>query len=169
MTNDEVHSAIVRWIASVANVETIKDHQGIKRPSAPYIMVNYTGSSEVREHAQNVEFTDTGLPNSEGKTQISAAPVIEVEWRFSVHAYGPGPTDRLRPIVSAVKLSQVIEPLLPALVIHELSQIRNVPDMIENAWEPRAQMDIFVRGLTRDGFVVDTIDVAPFTISKNLP
>lgn len=166
MTNDEIHSAVVRWIASVTGITTIKSHQSGPDPALPYVMVNFTGEAEVREHAQTVEYIDTGIPNDQGQNKISAAPVIEVEWRFSVHSYGPVPTGLLRPIVSAAKLAQVMEPLFPGLVIHEVSQIRNVPDWINNRWEPRAQMDLIVRGLTRDGFVIDTIDENSFDIAR---
>jgi len=166
MTNDEVWSAVQSWIRGAAGKETIRAHQGIKAPALPYIMVNFTGTSEVRQHEQTVEYTDTGADNGEGEHQISAAPVIEIEWRFSVHAYGEEPTGILRPIISAQKLRQTMEPMFPALVIAEISQIRNVPDFIDNHWEPRAQMDFFVRGLTRDGFIVDTIDESSFDIAR---
>ncbi len=166
MTNDEVWSAVVRWVKAMTTITTIKSHQGGPDPALPYVMVNFTGAAEVRQHEQAVEYTDTGQPNGQGKTKISAAPVIEVEWRFSVHSYGPAPTGVLRPIVSASKLAQMMEPMFPTLVIHEVSQIRNVPDWINNKWEPRAQMDLIVRGLTRDGFVIDTIDETSFDIAR---
>ena len=167
MTNDEVWSAAVRWIASVANVVTIRSHEGKKAPALPYIMVNFTGFAQVRQNEQLVEYTDTGIPNTQGKTKISAAPVIEAEWRFSVHAYGSEPTGILRPIVSASKLRQVMEPMFPGLVIVDLSQIRNLPEYIDNKWEPRAQLDFIVCGLTRDGFIVDTIDESSFDVARS--
>ena len=75
-------------------------------------------------------------------------------------------TGILRPIVSASKLRQVMEPLFPGLVIADLSQIRNVPEFVNAKWEPRAQLDFIVRGLTRDGFIVDTIDESSFDIAR---
>lgn len=165
MTNDQVHTALNQWIrAKTGNGTIIKAHQGGTAPALPYIMTNFTGSAEVRQHNITVEFTDTGVENSEGENIITAAPVIEMEWRFSVHAYGTSPTDRLRPIVSAMKMLQPMEPLVPGLHVHEISQIRNVPDWINNAWQPRAQMDLFVRGIIRDQHAVDVIDDAPFTV-----
>lgn len=166
MTDDQVHSAVVRWIASTAVVVAIKSHQSGQSPALPYAMVNMTGTAAVREHEQGVEYTDTGVPNISGENKISAAPVIETEWRFSVHAYGANPTGVLRPVVSAAKLSQIMEPMFPGLVVHEISQIRNVPDWIDSRWEPRAQMDLIIRGLTRDGFVIDVIDETTFNIER---
>jgi hypothetical protein len=59
-----------------------------------------------------------------------------------------------------------MEPLMPSLVIHEVSQIRNVPEWINNAWQPRSQMDVFVHGLTKDGFVVDVIEQTSFETTR---
>lgn len=167
MTNDEVWSAVVRWIASVSGSVTIRSHEGSKAPAVPYVMVNFTGMAQVRAHEQMIEYTETGETTPEDKPEISAAPVIEAEWRFSVHAYGAEPTGILRPIVSASKVAQVLEPMFPALVIHEVSQVRNVPDWVDNKWEPRAQLDLIVRSLTRDGFIVDTIDESSFDIARS--
>ncbi|MBG6211680.1 hypothetical protein IWQ49_006371 [Labrenzia sp. EL_126] len=167
MTNDEVHSAVVRWInASTAGTPTIKAHQSGDRPGTPYIMVNFTGLVEVQRWHQKIEYTETENLNSAGEKIVEAAPVIEMEWRFSVHAYGTAPTDELRPIVSAIKMQQPMEPLQPDLIVHEVSRIRNVPDWINNAWEPRAQMDFIVRGLIRDSVNVDTIDEYEIDISQ---
>ena len=164
MTNDEVHSAVVRWICARTNgVKTIKSHEGGKTYHV-YNMVNFTGAEELRRWHRKIEFTETDDLNSAGEKIIEAAPVIDMEWRFSVHAYGENPTDRLRPILSAIKLPQVMEPLLPGLLVHSASQIRNVPDWINEKWQPRAQMDLFVRGVTRDAHVLDVIDEYSFDI-----
>lgn len=166
MTNDEVWSSVVRWIALVTSSVTIRSHEGSRAPALPYVMANFTGMSRVRAHEQVIEYTETGETTPQDKPEISAAPVIEAEWRFSVHAYGSEPTGILRRIVSASRVAQILEPMFPALVIHEVSQIRNVPDWIDNRWEPRAQLDLIVRGLTRDGFIVDTIDETSFDIAR---
>lgn len=162
MTDDEVHSALVRWIAAITDKKVIKAHQGGKDPALPYIMVNMTGTAEVRKWAQEDKYIDTGIPNSADKNEILAIPVVEVEWRFSVHSYGASPTGALRPIRTAFHLAQLNEPLMPGLIPHEISQIRDVPDWINNRWEPRAQMDVFLRGLVKDGFVIDTIEEYSF-------
>ncbi len=47
---------------------------------------------------------------------------------------------------------------MPGLIIHDVSPIRDVPDFNNAAWEPRAQMDLYLRGLTKDGVLVDTIE-----------
>ncbi len=169
MTNDQVHTALNQWIRTkTGNTTVIKANQGGTAPALPYIMTNFTGSAEVRQHHADVEFTETNVENSEGELIVTAAPVIEMEWRFSVHAYGTSPTDRLRPIVSAMKMLQPQEPLIPGLHVHEISQIRNVPDWISNAWQPRAQMDLFVRGIIRDSVgTVDVIDEYSFDIAPS--
>lgn len=166
MTNNQVHGAVVRWIATTTAVTTIKSHQSGKAPAEPYIMVNMTGFFEVRVHEQDIVYTDGIDPPGSDLAPVTATPIIETEWRFSVHAYGSSPTDILRPIVSAVKLAQAQEPLMPGLIIHEISQIRHVPDWINERWQPRAQMDFNIRGLTKDGHVIDVIEQASFDIAR---
>lgn len=167
MTDDQVTASLVRWIAAITGKTVIQSYQGGDAPTLPYIMVNPTGTAEVRKWAQEDVYTDTGVPNSEGKNKILATPVVEVEFRFSVHAYGPSPTDALRPIRTAFHLTQMNEPLMPGLIPHEISQIRDVPDWINNRWEPRAQMDVFLRGLVKDGFVIDTIEAYSFEFIRS--
>lgn len=169
MTNDEMHGALVKWLSGLLGVKVIKDHQGGKQPALPYVMVNFTGAIELRRHAQKVvyEDADTGdMDTGDVFPAVTATPVIEMEWRYSVHAYGGSPTDTLRPLVSAMKLAQVLEPLMPDAIVHEISQIRSVPDWINERWQPRAQMDVFVRGLIRDGHVIDVIEEVSFDVTR---
>jgi hypothetical protein len=68
----------------------------------------------------------------------------------------------LRPLRAAEKLLQITEPLFPAVNVHGVSQIRNVPEYVNEKYEPRAQMDLYIRGLVRDGFVIDVIEQYSF-------
>ncbi|MBB4063685.1 phage neck terminator protein [Gellertiella hungarica] len=162
MTEDQVISAVVRFVARVTGVKAIRAHEGGQAPALPYVMVNLIGMSEIREHPTDVEFTDTGQPNTSGKNIINAAPVIEIEWRFSVHAYGPNPASMLRPVLSAMKLAQVMEPAMPGLIFFDASAIRSIPEWVNNQWEPRAQVDLFARAVIRDAFAVDVVDTTSF-------
>jgi len=159
MNDRDAHSQVVRWVKSVTGITTIKAYESGTAPTTPYNMVNMLGTRDIRAHEQVIEYADQGA-------DVKATPVIEVEWSFSVHAYGANPTDNLRGIRSAAKLSQVMEPMLPSLIVHEVSQIRNVPDWINNQWQPRAQLDLFVRGLTRDGFLLDVIEQTEFNFER---
>ena len=164
MTDADVHTALTRWIASVTGLVTMQAYQNIKEPALPYIMVNMMGTAEVHDRPSDIDYQETETENSEGELEVLATPIIDGEWRFSVHAYGSSPTSYLRKLKTAAKLNQKQEPLFPNLVIHELSQIRHVPEWIKNAWQPRAQIDVIVRGVVADGYVVDVIDQAPVTI-----
>lgn len=169
MNNNDVHGALVKWLRGLLGITVIKSHQGGKQPFLPYVMVNMTGTEEVRRHSQKVvyENADTGeMETDDIYPPVIATPVIEIEWRFSVHAYGENPTDILRPLVSAMKLAQVLEPLMPHFFVHEISQIRHVPDWINERWQERAQMDVFVRGLIRDGHVIDVIEEASVDVDR---
>lgn len=177
MTDDELHGRVVEFVARVTGVPTIQAYGSGPAPAGIYAMVNFTGSSAVRDHEQVIEYTpsrddeDPPVLDSGGDLEyppITATPVIEREWRFSVHAYGGArPSDVLRPIESAAKLSEILEPLFPDVVLHDVSQVRYVPEWINNAWEPRAQVDIIMRGLTRDGFVINVVDeIEPFVVTR---
>ncbi|MEJ8308601.1 phage neck terminator protein [Agrobacterium larrymoorei] len=160
MTDDEVHGSVVRWVRAKTKQKTIKAYQSGKMPEGRYCMVNLTGALNVREQPIDTEYV-------EDAGNVSAAAVLEREWRFSVHAYGEAPTDTLRPILAAMHVSQALEPQYPTLLMHEASQIRHVPDWINNAWQPRAQMDLIVRGIVRDTVgVVDVIETYSIEINR---
>lgn len=167
MTDDEVYGAFVRWLATVTGRTVIQAHQSEDAPALPYLMANLLNVREVREHAHDVEYVEasTGdMSTADDYPPVTATPVIESEWHFSTHAYGANPTSLLRRVASAAHITQPMEPMFPTLVIHDVSKIRHVPEFISNAWEPRAQMDIYVRGLTRDGHEFLIVEEAPVTV-----
>jgi hypothetical protein len=167
MTDQEIIDALVRWLRAKTGQVVIQADQSGDEPAGPYVVVRFTGSAPVRDQIQDVEYIELDTQNSEGKLEVEAAPVIEMEWRYSVHAHGQdSPSDLLRPIRSAAELAQISEPLFPGLIIHELSQIRNVPEFVNEDWEPRAQMDLILRGLTKDGFKIDTVEEFSLDIGR---
>jgi len=190
MMDSEVHTAVVAWLASLAGLTVIKAYEGGDGPAAPYIAVNLTGIAEVRENAQFDEY-DPDLPHDSALGDVTVKPQIETEWRFSVHAYGAhrinpktdalvsprplAPTDILRPIRAAAQIAQKNELLMPGLTVHEVSTIRFVPEYVNERWEPRAQMDVFLRGIVSDGFVIDVIEEyslvheRTYTATPNIP
>jgi len=161
MNNSEIHGKLVEWLGALSGQTVIQADQSGKRPALPYVMVRFTGTADLRDHPHDVLYAEDAAFE-----RIMAAPLIETEWRFSIHAFGDAPTDLLRPIRSAASLSQANEPLAPGLLIAEVSQIRNLPEHINNAWEQRAQMDLFLRGVTRDGVLIDTIEQYGFDIGR---
>lgn len=168
MTDEDVHAALVKWLALRTSLMVIQGEQGGPEPALPYVLVRFTGTAPVRDNIQDVEYLELESTNSEDLKEVKASPVIETEWRYSVHCHGGGsPSDVLRPIRSAAELRQMLEPMAPGLIIHELSQIRNVPEFINEKWEPRAQMDLFLRGLTKDGFVIDPIETYSLNIERD--
>lgn len=159
MTNDQVLGVVVAWVQAVTGAMTIYAYQSGPEPVGKHVVVNLTGFAALQEHEQDVEYADEG-------DDVRATPVMDMEWRFSLHAYGADPTDTLRPLKSAEKLTQVMEPLFPSLVIHESSEIRHVPDWVNAAWRPRAQMDLIVHGVVRDGRLIDVIEEANFNFER---
>lgn len=168
MNETEVHESIVRWLNAVTGLVTIKAHQSAARPDNPYLMVNFLNLREVRENHTDVEFVDTGIPNSAGENEISISPVIQSEWEFSIHSYGNEPVTPLRKIRSMTRISGPQQLIDKSLSIFDLGAVNHVPDLIKNAWEPRAHCNLFIRGYTRDGFVIDVVDQAPINLTKEV-
>lgn len=166
MTDQEVWSQFCSWLGGFLGVKAIKANLSEDRPALPYVMVNMPTIREVRQQAEDIVYEETGEETPEGKDEIRARPIIETEWMFSIHAYGDTPTDLLRPIVTSRHVDQYALALGPALTLFDVSEIRRIPEFINNRWEPRAQVDVFLRGIVNDGLIVDTIETYSFDINR---
>lgn len=202
MKDSEVHSAVVRWVRKIIGGTVIKADQDGPRPTLPYTIVRLVQQRALREFPQFEEFdppltlaSSTTVLASEDDLNaslltddsalgdVTAYPIIETEWHFSVNAYGRPPidhktklpvspkpafpTDILRPLRAAAELAQMNEPLMPGMTVHEVSDVRNLPEVINERIEPRAQIDIYLRGIVRDGFVIDTINRWSFEFERS--
>lgn len=157
MTDDQVQEALIRWLMAITGVTVIKAHQGIDRPELPYIMVEPGTISELSEHPEQMNTEVLGTLNTEGLHEVKATPVIELEWLMLVYSFGEGQSSALRKVKQAVHLKQIQEPL-GVLNIHETGVINSIPEFVDQAWEPRSYMNVMVRGVSTDGFVIDTIE-----------
>jgi len=167
MTDNEVFEDVIKWVALVSGLKTIKAHQGGDRPEKPYMMVNFTNLREVREHHLDVDYETTGMQNTEGKNIVLAKPLIESEWEFSIHSYGIEPTEPFRKIRTIMRIGGgPHQGINRCLTLFDIGKIAHVPDFINNRWEPRAVSKLFVRAYTKDGFVIDVIDEATTEINR---
>ena len=151
MNNVEVHERLIEWLGGLLGITVIKDRQQADRPALPYGMVDLANWQELSEHVDDVNFQDVG-------DDVIATPEIEIEWVFLFFIYGAQAENLVRRLQSAVHLSQVQEPLRPNLTIHEVSAANSVPELVGETWEPRAQVNIVVRGKSADGFTIDVIE-----------
>lgn len=161
MTNDQVQEALIRWLRQVTGITVIKAHQGVDRPELPYLMIEQGTVDELSQHPEQFHYSEND------DSQIEVTPVLELEWLMLLFSFGESGSNALRKIKQAVHLTQVQEPLMPVLNIHETGVINNIPEFVDNRWEPRSQMNIMVRGVTTstDGFVIDTIEEhTPFDV-----
>lgn len=172
MTDADLWEAMVKQVAAITGLVTIQSEGSGPRPALPYCVVSFLGSRSVREHPRMIDWTpdrvDEPDPDTGGNlADITATPLIDTEWHFSVFAYDETIcTGRLLPLRSAYELSQILEPMFPTLSVNDMSQVRRVPEVINKKWEERAQCDIFVHGVTRNGFVADTIDVTSVEVNR---
>src|SRR6185369_12260523 len=138
MTDDEIWSAVVQWIAGITGVPTIRSRAGGPEPAARYIAVNFLGSIAVRDHEQTITYTDAlvTLPGDDFPL-VTAAPIIETEWRFSVHGYGSDASSLLNPIKSAARITQASEPLEPEFALFVEGDVKVLPEIINAVWQDR--------------------------------
>lgn len=165
MTNNEVHEQIVLWLHNLLGIVVIKDRQQADRPARPYGMVDLSTWRHLSDHVDDIDYATGTEFNSQGKREVLATPELELEWVFLFFVYGEQSDNLLRRLQSAVHLPQVQEPLRPLLVIHEVSAANSIPELVNEKWEPRAQLNIIVRGKSSDAFVVDIIEEHEFYIT----
>lgn len=162
MKDSEVRDKFLKWLALVvAPVVVINARESGKRPATPYVMAELLSTVKVRENEQYTKYSE-----DEPSERVLARPINEMEWHFSVFGYGGEPSDVLRPLLSAAQLAQVNEPMMPGVIVHRMSLIRQVPEWVNAVWEPRAQMDVYLRGLTDDGHLIDTIETYEFDFNR---
>lgn len=157
MTNNEVHEQLIEWLGDLLGVTVIKDRQQADRPAAPYGMVDLANWRNLHEHVDDIRFS--------GEEVVTATPDLEIEWVFLFFVYGAQGENLVRRLQSAVHLSQLQEPLRPALTIHEVSAANSIPELVGELWEPRTQVNIVVRGKSSDGFIVDVIEEHGFNFT----
>lgn len=171
-TDDEIWDALTKRIGEIVGVRTIQSEKGGDVPPLPYLTVSLLGTRAVRENPRDIdyspEYDPDEVPDTSGEyAPVTASPCIDTEWHFSVFAYGTGlVTGLLRPLRSAFELSQIVEPVYPYLAVNDMSQIRRLPDFVNSQWRERAQCDIFLHGVTLDGFVIDTINATSLNVNR---
>lgn len=168
MTEKEVRDAVRAWIAGIMGITVIHSYQGGTEPAEPYGVLNMTLDDAVRERQSDDEFPSILIddPENPGEEieQVRQSPVREWFWRFSVNVYGGEGKTILRKIKTAGLVPTAMESLHP-LSLFEISPIRDATDLLNEEWQGRAQMDIEIRGIVRDGIVIDTIETAPVTVT----
>lgn len=167
MTDDEVFSVLVRWVNAVTGLKVVRAYDSAKH-QLPFLMLNLLRSGPVRDHEQSVEYLVTAnVDPVSGFFIEEAQPVIETEWVYSLNCYGDGSMDVLRRIIGASRLIQVQEPMMPGLILTNTSARRHLPETINNVWQDRAQIDVFLRGIVQDGYPVDVIDdITPTIVTR---
>lgn len=155
MSDDAAWSAVVRWVAQTTDQQVIRAHQEGHRPALPYVMVNLIKAGRVREFAQTTIYTDDSV---EGAT---AYGLIPWRWHFSVHAFGEGCETLLARLGSALDVPQAAEPLTPTYALERFSDVRRLPERINEQWEWRAQIDLYLVGSKREAFSTDLIETVP--------
>lgn len=165
MIDSTVHGNLIEWLAAVSGATVVQAYQSALPPSEPYISVALDATREVSEHPIALPIVATGETTEDDKTEVEQKPAIEREWQFGMHAVGAGGDELLRKIRVASHVTYHLQNLYP-LKIHEIGQVNRLPDERNLRWENRAACDLFLRGITRDGVLIETIESAPVTLSR---
>lgn len=167
MTEKEVRDAVRAWLASVLGITLIQSYQGGAEPAEPYGVINLMMSDAVYEHPVENEYPAEMVPDPDDPggpliEQVSQAPVIDWFWRFSINVYGPEGKTVLRKVRTAKHVPTEERKLRP-LSLFEVGRIADVTEILNEEFQSRAQMDIEIRGLVRDGLVIDVAEQAAVT------
>ena len=169
MTEAEVLDATRNWIADATGILWIDSYQGGPEPQEPYGVINLMMSAPLYENQIENEYPAEMVddPDNFGDEieQVSQAPVRDWYWQFSLNCYGDGGGDLLRKIKTVGKVPSALRSLHP-LSLFETSEIMDATELVNEAWQSRKQMDIEIRGLVRDGFVIDVAETADVTVTS---
>lgn len=145
-----VRDTVRSWVEGVLKITTIHGYPNALAPAEPYAVVYRTISDAVHLHPAGEDFIE-----ADGK--ITQAPQVETYWRFIVDVFGPDADDTLQKIKTAANVPTALWPLRP-LALAETTRIMTQHELRDQEFKDRAQMTIEVRGIVRDGIVIDTID-----------
>lgn len=168
MNDIDIWESVIEWICTLTGKTTIMAAEGKDRPTKDYLMVNLINTLDVKEHAQCYENVELETLNDEGLPQIESIPVIETEWIFSIHSYSnTDATTCLRKLRAANQnYSSIIRPP-EGLNYFDAKQINHINEFVNARYEKRANMKISMRGLTRDGLLINTIDEVSVEVSSD--
>lgn len=161
MSGDPVWDAVVTWVKKTTSLPVIKDRSSGVVPYRNYLLVNKLSMDRTTENNIRVWTTEREV---DGEMVIEHLPDVVFEWVFSVTAecadtaLGQNALVRLQ---NAASMSVSQEPLWPAYRIQRTSIIRYIPTFINEAWERKSQMDVFIHGKINDvhqGYVIEQFE-----------
>ena len=147
--------------------EVIFDHQNGDRPTGSYVMLNMIEAKRIQMR-MDVDYTANAAYDGTagGEAELNAFPCAEWEWRFSVNAYSVDALNTLSTLKSAAEIDEVESGLLP-MIVFDVSDIRRLPELINERWEERAQMDVALRGYVNTrGTLVDVIETVNIEFNR---
>lgn len=148
----------------------IFDHQGGNRPDGVYVMLNLIRSNQIAP-IEDEAFADEAAFNGTdaGPPAFWHLMCGEWEWTFSINVYSKTAIDSLAIVKVAAQMVEA-ETALDPLLIFDSSEIRRVPELINEIWEERAQMDIAIRGYVNTlGVLVDSIEDVTIEFERLAP
>lgn len=156
MTEDEVADHLWQWLTDMTGATVIHAHQGKAEPLEPFLVIQLLQSNALYQNRADTDYPSIGAGADE---VISEAPVRDWFWRFSLNAYGAGGDEILRKVKAASVILTHSRKIAP-LNIFETTRIASIPELLNEDWRRRVQMDIELRGLVRDAMPIDVAEKA---------
>lgn len=162
MTEDQVHTALVDWLMSLLGITVIMADQSGDRPALTYGMTKLANAGPVYKNLIDIEYRDVGP----APAAMKAKPKNEYEYIYMLYIYGPGGQDLMRRLQLGKELAQTQEPMFPGVVLVEMGRVNDIPELVNQKWEPRVQANLVLRTMTDeefDAYVIEehTIDYTP--------
>lgn len=129
--------------------EVILGFGGGARPALPYSTLHLTSARPVNRLEQRHMYDDG--------TDASQEPGIEWEFVYQFDVYGDGAEDVFAKLEAARFVPTALQTMRP-YTIHETSGVRHLPEIVDNKYEERSNVDIVLRAVIHHDFAIDPID-----------
>lgn len=166
MTLEEQFNAMRTWLIHEAGLpEVILAHDGAMSPNETYASLNMLGAARIgRGLERRLVLDENGEDNSE---EYPADEVVTEEWAYqwSLNIYGQGAAFIARRVKSLSETNAALDRALPITPCN-FSDIRRIPERVNETWQDRAQMDFEIRVFETIAPVVGVIETTNITFTQ---
>jgi hypothetical protein len=170
MTEEEVYDKVMLYLDTINNDaaiinpaydkigKIIRAHQNAPRPVGDYAALNLLSHIDLAEVNCDI-YRDQVIG---GANRVVFSKARGIEWLFRVEVYASRPTDVARLFQTALR-SDYTSLLLSPLVVRMVDDVTRTPEMIQQRWEGRANLDFSVAGVVTESLLIDHISEGKLT------
>lgn len=154
MREVDLFQALHPWLRAATGIEVIEAHSNAPTPAGAYLSVNMYLATPRTQYATQMNYEEAPIASGDGIKDLFQVPVIEMEWVYSLNIYAENSVDFGRRIISWC-MSDGAALLLYPLMAQPVERVRRLPEMVENKWQDRSQLDLTIRGFVKRGVITD--------------